>query len=330
MIGIICLLSTGYAAFSSNFLVSGKGKIVIKSITIEDLKKLETNSGNGLYKSLYDENKYVYRGSDPNNYIEFSDNLWQIISIESNNTIKLISYDSIGEKAWDVAGNRSPNTSTYCQHAITYGCNAWSATQNIVGSPTNFIMYSPYGSKENSTETLSGTVTGNSSLNDYLNTEYYSTLKQNNLIVNNDFYIGNPGNNLDEENFITNLNQIKNVKWDGKIGLINILDYMEATLDSNCKTLKESYSLDNTSVSCSNENFLHKNKHYWTISATIFQASPNKTNNLWFVREEGATGISSSYGVTNAYHIFPVIHLDSNIELIGEGTKQKPYKIVNN
>ena len=46
-------------------------------------------SGEGLYEDEY-EDRYFYKGANPNNYIKFSNELWRIISLEGDGTIKII------------------------------------------------------------------------------------------------------------------------------------------------------------------------------------------------------------------------------------------------
>ena len=56
-------------------------------------------SGDGLYKDEY-EDRYFYRGANPNNYITFNSETWRIVSIESDGTIKIIKEASIGDIQW--------------------------------------------------------------------------------------------------------------------------------------------------------------------------------------------------------------------------------------
>ena len=60
-------------------------------------------SGDGLYKDEYEDGKYTYKGANPNNYVTFNDEEagWQIISINSDGTIKIMRNESIGDMAWD-------------------------------------------------------------------------------------------------------------------------------------------------------------------------------------------------------------------------------------
>lgn len=56
--------------------------------------------GEGFYIDESVEEKYIYRGKNPNNYILFENVLWRIISI-SNDGIKIIRNSSIGNMAFD-------------------------------------------------------------------------------------------------------------------------------------------------------------------------------------------------------------------------------------
>ena len=57
-------------------------------------------TGDGLYKDEY-EDRYFYRGTNPNNYITFNNETWRIISIEYDGAIKIMRNESIGNRAWD-------------------------------------------------------------------------------------------------------------------------------------------------------------------------------------------------------------------------------------
>ena len=72
-------------------------------------------SGDGLYEDQYEDGRYIYRGSNPDNYITFSGEIWRIISVESDGSIKVMRNESIVYKAWDSANNwaRPAELNTY-------------------------------------------------------------------------------------------------------------------------------------------------------------------------------------------------------------------------
>lgn len=95
---LLFVLSTGYAAFYTNINLNAKGNIKeIPNIKIGEAKINLVKKEDGLYKDTY-ENKYIYKGKNPNNYISFNNELWRIISIESDGTIKIIKNNFSKEK----------------------------------------------------------------------------------------------------------------------------------------------------------------------------------------------------------------------------------------
>ena len=82
MIGLLCIMSAGYAAFQTNLNLTAKGNITSKKITPNELKNNIVTSGDGLYKDVTEEGRCIYRGSNPDNYIKFNNELWRIIRSE--------------------------------------------------------------------------------------------------------------------------------------------------------------------------------------------------------------------------------------------------------
>ena len=54
----------------------------------------------GLEKDPY-ECRYFFTGKSPNNYIAFNNELWRILSVECDGTIKIIKNESLGARVWD-------------------------------------------------------------------------------------------------------------------------------------------------------------------------------------------------------------------------------------
>ena len=75
------------------------GDSILDSVTIVTV-------GDGLYKDEY-EDRYFYRGKNPNNYITFNNETWRIVSIESDGTIKIIRNESIGDRVWDSSNSNN-------------------------------------------------------------------------------------------------------------------------------------------------------------------------------------------------------------------------------
>lgn len=290
MVGIVCMLGIGYAAFSTNFTVSGKGIILDNPITIDELK--EKVGIGGLYEDSSETNRYIYRGSSPNNYIIFNNEEYRILAIEADNNLKLMKSESIGAMPFDKSYNRKD--STYCTSSIhvnygqnidsKYGCNVWAAES---GSFTN-------GS-------ASGTLTKDASLNNYLNNGYYNALteKAKSQMNAHDFYYG-PGSE-------------KNKIWHGNIGLINHSDYTNASLVDGC-SLKET---------CLNDNYIYTDILESGLSCWTLNYGSSSSLILLDIHR-GKLNTSFAY---NSYNVYPVLFLNSNIKLAGHGTKENPYRL---
>ena len=92
-----------------------KAKQVSSGVSSDVVENLggTTNSGDGIYKDLYEKGRYIYKGGNPNNYITFNgeDAGWWILSIEPDGTIKIIKTNNIGNRAWSSNGRNSWNNS---------------------------------------------------------------------------------------------------------------------------------------------------------------------------------------------------------------------------
>jgi hypothetical protein len=65
-------------------------------------------TGNGLYKM---NDYYLFRGENLNNYVKFANMNWQILRINSDNTIRLILVDDLDTVIWDDRYNVDTNDS---------------------------------------------------------------------------------------------------------------------------------------------------------------------------------------------------------------------------
>lgn len=231
--------------------------------------------GDGLYKDEYEEGKYTYKGTNPNNYITFNGEMagWRIISIETNGSLKIIKNNSIGKQWLD--GN-------------------WQ----------------------------------NSDTQSHLNNTYLNTLNNyaKNQIITHDWNIGkdineNPLSPTDIQLDIEKLlNQEKLEKWNGKIGLITISEYIRA----NSNLLEcDSWYLNNQYLDvCTKTNWMYNsNLSWWTLS--YFSRN---TNSAYVVSSNGNVGYNNASH--KQYEVRPVLYLSSDIKIIGGyGTQSNPYRI---
>ncbi len=77
------------------------------AITSIDITENTVESGDGLYKDEYEDGRYVYKGTDPNNYIEYNGELWRIVSKEANGTYKIVRNEVLEERNWNTSSNNN-------------------------------------------------------------------------------------------------------------------------------------------------------------------------------------------------------------------------------
>ena len=258
-------------------------------------------SGSGLYADTYESGKCIYKGANPNNYITFNNELWRIISVESDGTIKIIRNELLEKRAFDSEGARATG---YClienggAVVPAYGCNAWTADNKYVNG------------------NRSGIVSKDAEINTYLNGEYYNGITSNkDKIVSHNFNAGGVSNN---EDLASQINSEKTYQWNGKIGLISLSEYIRANSNqTSCGTI----SLTNSNYStCKTTNWMYISESYWwTLSPYANYADAG-----WIVDNHGRL---SSLNSGSSYHIRPVFYLSSSVTLTGSGTKINPFKI---
>ena len=269
------------------------------------------DSGDGLYADEYTSGRYVYRGSNPDNYIEFNGELWRIISKETNGTYKIVRNEVLPEEMpFDSRGAR---TTGYCSQgdAPTYGCNAWSSTANMIGSPSEFRNGD-----------YSGTVDADSEMLTYLNGEYYNDLngEAQELIVNNTWNVGgifgdesNPNGEIELA-----LEEEKAYQWNGNVGLINETDYFNANSNQSlCSSIME---FDSNLETCVANDWMYiPGTYWWSLSpyATI-------SNSVFYVNDGG--NVYSNLA-RNSSGVRPAVYLTSSLSLSGSGTQSDPYII---
>ena len=299
---MIFLLTVGYASFNTNINLKVKGNI--NDLTPEKLKQTKD-----VYKDEYEEERHIYKGTNPNNYIKFNNELWRIIAIEKDNTLKIMREESIGQKEYDTANHRNNSQNTFC--SVTPYCNVWSKTD---GTFQGYFK--------------SGIVTEDASLNTYLNTKYYETLDSK-YITTHVWNVG--GTDVYKSSIKEHLENEKAKTWEGKVGLITVTDYLKSSQNEKCTSAKAS---KDSTFPC-NDSYLLKNTTYRIITpghGTFYEDCESCYG--WYVHKYGSLGDNEvdpvGYGdVTIKLDIFPVVYLTSNITLKGKGEKTSPYEITN-
>lgn len=306
LIGLLCIMGAGYAAFQTNLNINVKGNIKRMFASEYLKKKCNQTTGDGLYKDTYENDRCIYRGANPENYIKFGEELWRIVSIESNGTVKIIKNTSVGLKAFDNANYR---TTGYCLAGANYGCNAWMAMNSYTN--TNFI----------------GDVDKDASINIYLNNDYYNSLdiiiKEN--MVPSTFNVGAASYN--EINLGQSIIDEKRLTWNGKIGLLSISEFVRGSINEKCTSVNAYLNNSECYSNSSSHNYLFDiitsegKNHGWLIT-------PYATNrhDAFLAR---TTGVVSSHGKGAAgdANVLPVLYLKSDVVMNGNGSFDNPFII---
>ena len=290
-------------------------------------------SGDGLYEDQYEDGRYVYRGSEPNNYIQFNNELWRIIAKETDGTYKIIRDEILPQNAnytpmaYDVENHRLTENNTYCTNP-QWGCGVFAAVSGTFQTPDG---------------KYSGTVTEDSSIKEYLNNTYYPTLNgtAKTQVQSHTFNIGSvqfldvSGNDSIQKNIAGE----KMYQWTGNVGLVNVSDLLRASTNIACtsatdemnavmqEVLKETCGSYLTTMSPINEEL--GGIGYWTMNAFSAE-SGDGSGIVWaaaFFQGVGAF-VYRSAGSGSDDGARPDLYLKSDIEITGgDGTKGNPFVI---
>ena len=281
----------------------------------EMLKAKVVTSGDGLYTDSTEAGRYIYRGASPDNYIKLGSDMYRIIAVESDNTLKVIYNGSIGNKAFDKAKSCDEVAYVTPKNKTKISTDGNSTTYEINGG----IYTAAVPDKVNGG---CNRWSRRADLNVYLNDTWYNTLKYSNLITSHTWNVGTV--NAKETNLQTSVNEEKKETWDGKVGLMNVTDYVKASTNSVCTSVKAYY---NTS-SCYNNNATHNwiyagpaaKSWSWTIA-------PYSNSDAYDVFVVSSGGFLSYYGAFSSSGVAPVLYLSSDISLEGDGASNSPYTV---
>ncbi|MBR2708274.1 MAG: hypothetical protein IKE90_02425 [Bacilli bacterium] len=295
----------------------------LETITAAGKEFTVAKSGDGLY---YDSNtgEYYYRGANPDNYIEFSGDVWRIMSISPQGNLKIIKDERIDltgysgvnpndnyKGRFDASGNSGRRTSGYClnRYAQLQGCNAWAAISSFANTGTG-VGYS------------SGAVIEDSELNTYLNSSYKNSLSDLTYVQTGiTWNVGHAGAYNDTKSVPELENMEKAYIWNGDIALATKSEYIRAHGNSECSNAK--YLFDNyQNDTCKITNYLYKPDYwYWLLS-------PYSTRNDYELYAYSGR-VYFTYASYKDGSVRPALNLKSNITLTGSGTNDENiYRIV--
>jgi len=319
---VVLILSMGYALFNESLSFNATGIVgpptggKLWEIVINN-EYPTLNTGDGLYSY---NSKYYFSGSDVNNYVSFNDEVWRIVSVEADGGVKIIK-DSVvdvnkialiesnsnfwfnntndntrkkiiseGKVPFDFKGRRPGDTSSTTNYCIASynGCNAYD-----VGNYFDL------------------TVTMESLMKIYLEDYYFVNMTPvaRNQVQNYQLNIGVVETNKKIDVVLSSEQTNKITSY---IGLLNISDYVYASLDTTCKN---SFDKD----VCVNSNWLFLDGYQFFI----LNGKKTSTNaQVWTI---GTTGKIVSQDANNMFYLRPVVVLNKDVTATGSGTIDDMY-----
>ena len=287
-------------------------------------------SGDGLYKSETEPGRLIYRGTDPDNRIFLkedgtNDTLYRIVSYEKDGTIKVVRDEKLFNKEWDEGGVRKTEgtNNTYC--TSSNGCNVWGSGANTLyngsslGDNFHYVYY-PSPTDIYLSNGASGKVETESTLNKYLNDGSWTGLSNlESYIDTHSWNVGGVYYTSGDKGIIKEKEEERQLNWLGKVGLLNITEYLEASLNPTCTSVRSNYSSGSNST-CKETNWTYKNYHQWSLSP-----NSNSRQSVWCIYSSGSFADNSARD--DSIGVRPAFYLKSSVVLTGEGTEANPYTI---
>lgn len=270
-----------------------------------------------------------YAGSDPDNYVEFNNELWRMIGLVNTpegQRVKLVRNESIGSYSWDSSASHVNNG---------YGINEWSESdlmrllnQGAYYNRTNETCYNDKNdamtecdfSNSGLTKETKGmidTITWNLGSNGTVSNismdvfSFYNLERSNNIgkICNSGSYC----NDEIDRNFL----------WQGQVGVIYPSDYGYATTGGN--SLSREQCLITPLYDWNEENLAACKNNTWIFGRWTMMpmASSTTASRVFSIYSTGKVHLGDA---GDKSFIFPCVYLKENVRISsGIGTADNPY-----
>lgn len=285
-------------------------KVEIITTTVRDIVSGITIDGDGLYsvagQSWWDKDsnympRYVFMGTNPNNYVIYSNKCYRIMSISNiysdldKTWLKLI-YEGDSEDGKCTSTLNSGNVGTDAW-GVSSDNNSWLGNNAYLRSLVLPNWFSGLNSNVNRIHLTASPFVG---------AVKSSTSSIAELI--NDEMTNDGGTSL----------PIRSTYIDGNstVFLPTVSDYVMASLDPTCYSASSAYN----STSCSNSNYLKKSYSYWTVNPV-----DGTTSKVWVIGSSGS--IEETLILTSSVGIRPVIYIKGSSKFGGNGTSANPYVV---
>lgn len=300
---------------------------------------------NGLIKDNTVDKNIRYSGNYVNNYVEFGNTseLWRIIGIFNVTTssgsteklVKIVRNSSIGGYSWDSSasdvnigsGVNQWGSSTYTDGSSYEGADLMRELNTLYLNQDSGTCYNDLN---NASTSCNFSTTGiNSIYRDMIEPVVWSTAGvvwnspgrtgQSSLTAYQDERGTTTGKICTSGDYCTDTVN-RTTTWEGKVGLIYSSDYGFASTNEDCRNWINASNEDKRY--CKNDNWLHNNTTYWTLSPHA-----NSSYSLFVVCVDFAGFVSYS-NARGWYGVRPAIYLKSNVSITsGDGSISNPYKL---
>ena len=76
-------------------------------------------------------NKGIYKGSNPDNYLQYNGRLWRIMKINSDNSLKIVANEATTKLAWNDSGNAKFSNASINTYLNNTFYNALTNKENV-------------------------------------------------------------------------------------------------------------------------------------------------------------------------------------------------------
>lgn len=303
LVFLTIFMGIGFSYFSDTLTFEGTTNL----FTSRDYlwyKLLNDIQPSSLVAVPYENGKYAFVGTNPNNYVQFQGDTTQfrIISVESDHTIKLM-HPAVLTTEFDSIGNRT-NDSTYCTD-LTHGCNSWTTQSSLTNG------------------TISGSVENDSTILQTMSSTF-GTFSSSSPFIEHQYNIGpvSSGSTLAQV-----AQQEQQKTWIGQYGILSLSDILFAESGNSNATLGTAYDSYLFNIQGANLNNMWTFSPLANDSSKVWVATPSKTQEAIYASE--ATEVVS--GDTKYNYFVIVVYIKSNVKLdSGTGTQADPYILTYN
>ena len=229
------------------------------------------------------------------NYVSFGGFTWRMLQIDENGNLRIVLDGVISGTTSKYRNSASADTLDLAKEMLAYGNSNIKPTldnwyQNNLASNSDKIVKSNF----------------------CVNFDYY-TRKSSSTYANVNYFQAYENLGQDSKKYSPILVCPSKYITQENIGLISAEEVVLA--GGAYKKNNTSYFLYNSSI----------DNYYWTLSPAYYDPT-HKNGNVFIVYKSGAPTDWTRNLLTNSYYIRPVITINGNFEMTGDGTINNPYQ----